>query len=245
MFFLLSNQPALFSPLIPPCVDCGWCSSHVSSCGCAADSVSSSSWRASHLEPVTKREVSSANVAQKHSVPLIPRSFISSKAKQLKCSISLEENRKFKKHFFFCKKTRLFPGTVTSVCFVFLFLDDVHNTATASRNAALHLCSFRVCSGPYWSCLFQFPGKGWIGFCKLDTHTDRLKRLKPINVYLVTIQKVCWETLCLDIHVDATLTMPPVPGTTGHPQRSPVHVLFFYIILDHYYYIRAAQWCRG
>ena len=38
----------LLSPLIPPCVDCGWCSSRVSSCGCTADSVSSSSWRASH-----------------------------------------------------------------------------------------------------------------------------------------------------------------------------------------------------
>lgn len=36
------------SPLIPPCVDCGCCSGHVSSCAGAAHSVSSSSWTASH-----------------------------------------------------------------------------------------------------------------------------------------------------------------------------------------------------
>lgn len=38
----------LCSPLILPCVACGCCSSHVSSCAGAAHSVSSSSWTASH-----------------------------------------------------------------------------------------------------------------------------------------------------------------------------------------------------
>lgn len=43
-----SLEGVLLLRLIPPCVDSGWWDGHVSSCCCAADSVSSSSCRTSH-----------------------------------------------------------------------------------------------------------------------------------------------------------------------------------------------------